>query len=275
MAILCQERYPLLLATFAYPAIFKKIEFEPEWLILDSGAFTAWTKGKQVDLDQYIAFCHRVLRRYAAASPICVNLDVIPGEFGRSSTEDERKRGMERSILNADRMRRHGVPIMEVFHQDEPWDFLDFLMERRRPGEVLGLSPRNDVAGIRRLEWMREVYAYMAQKLGGIQNVPPCHGLAATQVDMLRDCPLYSVDSSSWHSATLYGTHMRSNGRVKKATDLFPSTKPKVVGFIGVRTALRTMKRMTREFTELWRSRGIDWEGYPVGNQAQNQEAGD
>ena len=45
-------------------------------LLIDSGAFSAWTQGKEINLvDDYIDFC----LQYIDIADAVVNLDVIPG----------------------------------------------------------------------------------------------------------------------------------------------------------------------------------------------------
>ena len=54
-------------------------------MFLDSGAFSAWTKGESIDIDAYARFCVRLQDKVEAIA----NLDVIPGEYGRTPTDAE------------------------------------------------------------------------------------------------------------------------------------------------------------------------------------------
>src|SRR6058998_3882472 len=136
--------YPYVLWSFAYPTSgIETMGYRPDAVVTDSGAFTAWQSGKPMDVGEYIGWC-RDRRSQLGADPdmVHVSLDVIPGERSRGPTEKERKAGMAQSLANGDAMREAGLPIMEVYHQFEPVSFLETILERMRPGDVLGISPR-------------------------------------------------------------------------------------------------------------------------------------
>ena len=64
--------------------------------MLDSGAYSAWSKGKRISLEDYVEF---ILTRGTDTWTTIVNLDVIPGKKGKkddpppTSAECERGRG--------------------------------------------------------------------------------------------------------------------------------------------------------------------------------------
>ena len=64
------------------------IEYDDK-LIIDSGAFSAWTLGKQIDLQKYIEFCKWVISKDVCREIYFVNLDIIPARFGRKPTKEE------------------------------------------------------------------------------------------------------------------------------------------------------------------------------------------
>jgi hypothetical protein len=77
-------------------------------LILDCGAFTAWSKGQPVDLAGYIAF----VREAIAAGQLdhAIALDVIPGAPGRAPSADEVAAAKAETFANLDAMRAAGIP---------------------------------------------------------------------------------------------------------------------------------------------------------------------
>lgn len=260
--------YPNILVSFAYKQILADWPYEPDYFVLDSGAFTAWNVGKQVDFNEYRSFAVAVTKKWKSTRTI--NLDVIPGEKGRTSTKNERLAGMEKSLDNADSLRKAGLKVMEVFHQDEPIEFLYKLLDRRQEGEVLGLSPRNDVSLTMKAEWHRNVLSAIAAKYPAKQ-MPPCHGLAVTTDRLLRQFPYYSADSSTWVNSFRFGAALmtgKGNGvttRHVKLVDHFGLPEGSRLGgkdnqsalAFGVRRHIESYIRLSGELESLWERRGI------------------
>ena len=249
-----------VLISFAYPKILDGINYQPDYLILDSGAFTAWNTGKQVDVTAYGDWVEK--NQNAGKKLVAVNLDVIPGEVGRTSTKAERVAGMKQSLENADYLRGRGLDIMEVFHQDEPLTFLDTLLDRLTPGGILGISPRNDVNINSKLAWQNAVLRHLYQRCG-IENMPRTHGLAVTSMRMMKQFPYYSVDSSSWASSMLFGTFTNEWGKMNGLENLLPG-RPNTTNFLpgivhGLRKSVDSYTHIGESITTLWAQRGIVW----------------
>lgn len=255
-----QLKYPYILNSFAYAQGLDKLDYIPSDLTLDSGAFTAWNSGKSVDIAEYASWC--LYWQEKRPNLRAVNLDVIPGEAGRTSTEQERKDGMAKSLKNAEYLRGKGITIEEVFHQDEPFEFLDLLVSRLPKGEVLCISPRNDVSKQKRLLWLQKVLAHLVKTVGK-DNLPKMHGLAVTSKDLMLAFPFYSVDSSTYANPARFGVTFDHDGR--------GITTKEFLG-INVRSgqdgAMRQMmvqsvdyyKKMQGLVTTTWKRRGIVWE---------------
>lgn len=107
-------RPPDLLMSYFYvrkksksiPSIIQKIEYTPNRIILDSGAYTAWKKKANITLLQYMEFIHnhrKYLWRY-------INLDVIGDD--------------ESSFNNFMEMRDHGFNPIPVWHYEGDWEYL-------------------------------------------------------------------------------------------------------------------------------------------------------
>ena len=260
ISTLNQLQYPFVLNSFAYKQGIDRLTYMPTDLTLDSGAFTAWNSGKSVDVVEYADWCNE----WQARKPNlrAVNLDVIPGEAGRSSTTAERKHGMEASLKNADYLRSRGVTIEEVFHQDEPFEFLDLLVSRLPEGDVLCISPRNDVSKQKRLAWLKQVLSHLVKTVGK-DNLPKMHGLAVTSKDLMLAFPFYSVDSSTYANPARFGVTFDHEGKGITTKE-----------FLGVNVrsgqdgAMRMMmsqsvdyyKKMQGLVTTTWKRRGIVWE---------------
>ena len=112
-------------------------------IIIDSGAFSAWTKGEEVDLDKYISFCKELKEsREGRENIYIVNLDVIPGSWGKRPTQEQREEAAEQGWKNMEYMFSKGIIPIHVFHQHEDFKWLDKITNEI---EYLGISPANDV----------------------------------------------------------------------------------------------------------------------------------
>jgi hypothetical protein len=256
MATLRELRPPNVLVSFAYKKTLHLVDYRPAYLLIDSGAFTAWNAGRPVALAEYLAFARELRADYPDA--LFINLDVIPGQAGRDPSRAEREAAMRRSLEHADALRAAGLRVMEVFHQGENVSFFEQLLARRRDGEVLGLSPRNDVSLKARVEWLREVLGTLLVHYER-SSLPPTHGLAATAKAMLAAFPFYSADSSSWNLGYRYGHALKESFALGRQTS-FPSSRPLAVQNQLTRTTLRRFMRLERFMNTLWAERGVVWD---------------
>lgn len=161
-------------------------------IMLDSGAFTAWTKGKMVTLDE-------VVRAYGEAMETLdgrvkhlwlLNLDFIPGAIGRVPGTEEIDEALRVSDENYERL-EHLFPghMIPVYHMFEPPARLEELIAAC-PG-YLALSPRNDFPENKRLRFAKNVHY-------AVNGRVKTHGLGATGLRMMTTVPWESVDSIGW-----------------------------------------------------------------------------
>jgi hypothetical protein len=169
-------------------------------LWMDSGAFTAWTRKEQINLDEYIQFC---LDRIDIITYV-VNLDVIPGEFGQKNLppeEIERSAGL--GYQNYRYMLSKGIPkdkLIHVFHQGENPKWL-----KKMVAEIpyIGLSPANDRTTQEKMDWLDSHMLHVTNKDG--YPIVKFHGFAVTSLRLMFRYPWYSVDSTSWQMHASYG----------------------------------------------------------------------
>lgn len=165
---------------------------EKSKIILDSGAFSAWNKGKKIDIDDYISFC---IKNQEIIDYI-VSLDVIPGAPFVKLTEQDRRNSAIEGWRNYKKMLNAGIPadkLIHVFHQGE-----DFRWLEKMANEIpyIGISPTNDKTTFQKLVWLNECRKYITDKEGNAKV--KIHGFAVTSLKLVFDFPWYSVDSSSW-----------------------------------------------------------------------------
>ncbi len=165
-------------------------------LMLDSGAFGAWTRGQEIDVEDYIVF----VREYGHLFHSIVNLDVIPGDFGRTKTPRDVEIGAQRSYENLQAMKEAGIPAVPVFHQGERWCHLERLLEDGEP--YIGISPSGDAISMNH-GWFDEVFTRITDSEG--RPYVKTHGFGVTAVPVLFKYPWYSFDSVTWVIKSGYG----------------------------------------------------------------------
>lgn len=201
--------YPHVLSSFAFDRsarIFDHLTYDGLNGMLDSGAHSAWSRGEVIDLDAYIAWACAYAERYPRLR--VTNLDVIPGEKGRLyPTVKERDRAVRESAENAERIRAAGLRVIEVMHLADPLEAFDAMLERRKPGEVVGIGglaeqvKHGSVLGM----FGDTVFDRLRVLNGGWRSLPPIHGFGVSITNILYRYPLASIDASSWVAPQKYG----------------------------------------------------------------------
>lgn len=148
-------------------------------VMLDSGAYSAWRKKKEIDIDKYIEFVKTNRDKFE----VCVNLDVI-GD-GRASYE------------NWMYIRRQGLDTMPVFHvgTDEKW-----LEKYMRKCDYIGIGAIANLSAERRFHGLDHVWKKFLLNWDG-----KVHGMGLTDTQWLERFPWYSVDSISPVLQAAYG----------------------------------------------------------------------
>lgn len=145
----------------------------------DSGAYSAWSCGKTIDVDEYIAWVNRWKHLLTVASAP----DVI-GDAEASTRATERMR------TEVD-----GIPVLPVFHVGEDWGVLEHWRDRADYVALGGMVPyARD----------RKVLPVWLAKCFEVAPKTAFHGFGMTAWKLLRRFPWYSVDSSSWTSGFRY-----------------------------------------------------------------------
>lgn len=160
-------------------------------LMLDSGAFTAWSKGKKVEVDELIRTYSSVMELVDRdkVQVFLINLDVIPGSPGVTAGTAEILDAIDESDRNFDVLvKEFGNIVVPVYHQNESAARLTQVLSM---ADYICASPRNDLPEWTRVQWSEEVHRLL----------PPgkrTHGLATTGANMLSRVPWWSVDSAAW-----------------------------------------------------------------------------
>lgn len=220
--------YPQLFAwNLEGKALLEWVEYKNEHpecpcdLVVDSGAYSMWSRRKEFDIDQYINFLNsnKVIETCFWAA----EADVIPGKFGVDPTEEERREAPEKSWQNYLYMiKRVKMPkkIVPIFHQGEDFSHLKRMLEYKfEDGDhipYIGISPRNDVHVNEKMKWYEVVWKIIRDSSN--PNVLT-HNFGMTTISMMEQYPSCSSDSTSWIRSASFGSIMLVvNGKIKTVT---------------------------------------------------------
>lgn len=175
-------------------------------LFIDSGAFSAWTKGKKIDIDEYITF----INTYKEYLTICASVDTIPGK-PRGSTlasEQEVKEASQKTWENFLYMRSkmdNVDKLLYTFHAGEPWEYLvqalDYVDDKGPINYIAlgGLVGKNkDVI----INFLDKAFEYIMKSKNPNLKV---HAFGMTRLDILEEYPFTSADSTSWLQTANFG----------------------------------------------------------------------
>lgn len=264
-----EEQVENVLVSYAYfdsPDKYIRISnnWWPKFLILDSGAFSVWTKGDVIDLHNYADYCKKMrITAPESTQIINVNLDVLPGKFGQRPTDDEREESAKQGIINCERLLELGVKTIPVFHQHEDFKWLELMAKNF---EYFGISPANDVHISEKIKWLNKVFSR-------IKASRKTHGFGATAPQILKQFPFYSADSSSWCAGSRFaripnfkGTKSQNIHFKDKESFLDNWDKLDVKDselltnyLTRARQGIKSFLEMNRFMNQLWDARGIKW----------------
>ena len=152
---------------------------QPIDIMVDSGAFSAFTLGSVIELDEYAEW----VRYWGKYFTVYANLDVIG---------DPRATKDNQMALEA-----KGLAPLPIFHAGEPWEYLDGYLEAYPYIMLGGMVPYAKEKN-RLMPWLIKCFKKAEGKA-------VYHGLGLTSWYSLTSLPWYSVDSSSWASGFRYG----------------------------------------------------------------------
>ncbi len=171
------------------PKLMEEYDSHFDAIMLDSGAYTAWRKGKEISIEAYAEFIHS-LNLPRVDTVYVVNLDVIPGNPGVQITSDQVEESAELSLRNCLRLKQLGIISMPVYHQGERLYWLDKIAEEF---DYCGVSPANDKTPGQRLAWCDWVFDHMATRYPLLKS----HGFGVTTIGLMKRYPWYSCDSAT------------------------------------------------------------------------------
>lgn len=173
----------------------------PNHLMLDSGAFSVWTTGAEIDIDVYINFC---LRYPGVSYYVC--LDKIPGNPGSEirRTPELLEAAAEATWQNYLRMieRLPKEKVIPVFHRGESFRWLEKYLEFGCPYVGFGQIVFGGSKDSQRA-YLREISKRVLDSAGRL--IVKTHGFAVTSFPLMSFIPWHSVDSASWLKQAAFG----------------------------------------------------------------------
>jgi hypothetical protein len=159
------------------------IERDKARVFLDSGAFSAFTLGKTIDLNAYCDFIHKHLD--------CIEQPAVLDAIGDAF----------KTYQNQTLMEQRGIRPIPCFHFGEDERYMEHYMANYDYIALGGVALAGSMAIVKWLDRLFEKY------ICGSDGIPKVkiHGFAITSVPLMLRYPWYSVDSSMWVQAAFRG----------------------------------------------------------------------
>lgn len=173
-------------------------------LFIDSGAYTAYTKGVVIDVDMYIHYLNSITDKVT----IFAQLDKIPGEYRKKKTKADILSAPAQSWENYLYMRKRlkePEKLIPIFHQGEDYKWLENMLEWKDENgnhiPYIGISPAVDVPGLE---------SFLDKSFDVVEHSSnpkvKTHAFGMTQLDILERYPYTSADSTSWKLSAAMGS---------------------------------------------------------------------
>jgi len=217
-------------------------------IFLDSGGYTARKQGTYIDVERYGEF----LKRNKDYIFTAANLDVM--DTGKAL---ENQMYLEKIY-----------PVLPVYHYSEYVEKKKQLLkdfcegyEFVAVGGIAGMNPDKRL--------LKNFLNYCFRMF--IKYKTKVHGFGITSLEMLKEYPFYTVDSTAWLVGGKFGTILKWDNHYKMKTTIHYADKEKMIeNRIPVKLIddykerlkhnIREMLKMEEAVTKLWEVRGIKYD---------------
>lgn len=182
-----RKEVPWYLESYHYIHSQKKVDDirrSGKKVFLDSGAFSAFTMGVEVDLPKYCRY-------------IKENEDIIDVASVLDGIGDPLK-----TYQNQKEMERHGVSPLPCFHYGEDPRYLDYYIKNYEYITLGGMVP---ISTKQLYYWLDEIWEKYLTDGSGNPRLK-VHGFGLTTIPLMKRYPWFSVDSSSWVQISANGS---------------------------------------------------------------------
>jgi hypothetical protein len=255
LTLLASEKYPNTLLSFAYKTLLP--DFEILWdrlvankvkpsIIFDSGAFTAFSSGKKVDIKEYFEWTQILTLRWGDTANIeFITLDEIGDPLV--------------SAANFSKLEAWGLNAVPVFGYGEDLEDLRQLLERHDRIAFGGLVPYARNKKILQY-WLDRCFQVVMARYKSTGKMPRIHLLGVSGSWIVIRYPIFSCDSSAWTSAFRFGDTGKSGLPAVPRVKNNNTNKADKAGLHNIlRTKVREIDELQNYATKLWENRGIKW----------------
>lgn len=217
---------PAILVSYLYLKLFRKAaagyeaKMKNNKMFLDSGAYTAMTMGKAVDIDGLIK------EGLEGGWDECAALDVVGDP--------------EKGLANARYMKGKGSKAFPTFHFGEPWHYLESMCKEFDKVGLGGIVPIKSTPD--RMAWLDEVFARAYPK--------KFHLFGWLAEDPLMKYPFHSADSCGWEMGpACFGTYQFAGGQ---NLGMRRKTVVEKVGLTYMKPEVEVLMRLQRKVRARW-----------------------
>ena len=175
-------------------------------VFVDSGAFSAWSKGKTIDVDDYIDYINQNTNELT----LFASVDNIPGQLTRTPTLQEKQQSPILSWENYMYMRervKEKDKLLPVFHIGEDFKYLNNMLETKFNGKHIPYIALGGTVGIKKSNvksnWYKQCFKIIKQSNNPNVKI---HAFGMTSLNILENYPFTSADSTSWIMTTANGS---------------------------------------------------------------------
>ena len=189
-----------------------KERIKPKKLFIDSGAFSAWTKGKVIDVDEYINW----INERSDYIDLYAQIDVIPGDILKGHTQEQVEEAAQATWENYLYMRpKMNKPegLLYTFHVGEPFRYLEQALEwRDENGNPIPYMALGGMVG--KPMPVKKSFLDTCFKIIKKSSNPDIkiHAFGMTSFPLLEQYPITSADSTSWIMTGANGNIMTDAG---------------------------------------------------------------
>lgn len=183
-----KEEYSWFLESYHYINTTRHvaaIRKDKRTIFLDSGAFSAFTKGAQIKVEDYARYIHK-------------NKDIID----LAANLDDLHKREQMTWNNQKALEGMGVKALPVFHTREDPKWLVKYIDEGYDYLALGGMVPESKAWLK--PWLDDIWGNYLTNPDGTARIK-IHGFGLTTFDLMLRYPWYSVDSTSWVLAGRYG----------------------------------------------------------------------
>lgn len=177
------------------PAYVNRIRESGDKVFLDSGAFSAYSLGAEIDLP---AYC-----RYIQANEDIIRRDGDDNRILMASVLDGIGDPLK-TYQNQLAMEELGVCPLPCFHYGEDERYLEWYMANYEYITIGGMVP---ISNPQLFHWLDRIWGQYLTDGSGRPRIK-VHGFGLTSVPLMERYPWYSVDSSSWVQLAAFGNVM-------------------------------------------------------------------